>query len=204
MSIGYNQMLLSDVVSVLGEDRTQEQILSHFSCPHNADVERFLKKSAIPFSKQSIAATHLVFTSYKGKNVLTGYYTCANKYINIPRNVLSSRMRQRIKKFGSYDSDLKVYSVSAPLLAQISKNFTNGYNKLITGDELLTMALDKVEQAQMLIGGKIVYLECEDKPFLIDFYSRHGFVEFGKRTLEGDERKEMGEYLVQMLRYRND
>lgn len=200
MSGGYTQILLSYMIEALGEKET-EKILSQFSCPRNADVENFIKKSAIQFSKSAVAATHLVFAPYKGENVLVGYYACANKFIHIDGDV-SKSLRKRIAKFGTYNDKLKCYVISAPLLAQFSKNYANGYDKLITGDELMKLALDKVEQVQMQIGGKVVYLECEDHPGLIDFYKSHGFVVFGKRTLTGSERKEMGEYLVQMLRYR--
>ena len=55
---------------------------------------------------------------------------------------------------------------------------------------------------QEIVGGKIVYLECEDKPRLIDFYSENGFVNFGKRMLDRDETDTLsGEYLIQMLKY---
>ncbi|MCU5941466.1 N-acetyltransferase, partial [Clostridioides difficile] len=51
-------------------------------------------------------------------------------------------------------------------------------------------------------GGKIVYLECEDKPKLIEFYKDNGFVDFGKRSLDKDETDSLdGGYLVQMLKY---
>ena len=55
---------------------------------------------------------------------------------------------------------------------------------------------------QAIVGGKIVYLECEDKEPLLDFYSQNGFVNFGKRTLDKDETNTLsGDYLIQMLRY---
>lgn len=97
---------------------------------------------------------------------------------------------------------MKRYIMSAPLIAQLGKNFNKGYNKLITGDELLKLACDKVKSIQTDVGGKFVYLECEDKPQLIDFYTSNGFVNFGKRNLDKDETDVMsGGYLVQMLRY---
>ncbi len=52
-----------------------------------------------------------------------------------------------------------------------------------------------------IAGGKIVYLECEDKPRLVGFYSNNGFVTFGNRSLDRDETNIGGEYLIQMLRY---
>lgn len=75
-------------------------------------------------------------------------------------------------------------------------------NKLISGDVLLKLATDKVHAIQSVLGGKFVYLECEDKDSLIKFYSENGFVAFGKRNLDRDERdRQSGQYLVQLLKY---
>ena len=83
----------------------------------------------------------------------------------------------------------------------MGKNYTNGYDKLITGDILLKFACDKIREAQELMGGRFVFLECEDKPELKEFYESNGFVCFGKRNLEKDERdKNNGQYLLQMLK----
>ena len=38
------------------------QILSEFSCEKNPDVERFLKKNAIEFTKKNQSVTYLVFS----------------------------------------------------------------------------------------------------------------------------------------------
>ena len=55
---------------------------------------------------------------------------------------------------------------------------------------------------QHIVGGKIVYLECEQKEALISFYERNCFVNFGLRKLDGDETSRLsGELLVQILRY---
>lgn len=63
------------------------------------------------------------------------------------------------------------------------------------------MAIEDIQLTRQLLGGKVAYLECEDKPKLIDFYSDNGFVQFGTRTLDRDETQLTGEYLVQMLKY---
>lgn len=197
--IGFN---LKEMIEQLGENEVK-RILSEFSCPLNADVENFLKQNAITFSKQGISSTYIVMASYKDKYVVVGYYTLANKIFCIDRKSFpSNTWRRRITKFAQYDSTIKRYTLSAPLIAQLGKNFTNSYNTLITGDELLKLALDKVEKMQSIVGGKIVYLECEDKERLIDFYSENGFVNFGKRMLDKDETSTLsGEYLIQMLKY---
>lgn len=196
---GYKKILLSDMIEELGEDRAKE-ILSEFSCPLNSDVEKFLKSTSIEFAKQRIAATHLLFCDYKGKLVLVGYFTVALKTFKVVKSCLSKTKQKQISKFGTYDSDTKSYNIPAPLIAQLGKNFTNGYNKLITGDELLSIACANVNECQLLLSGKIVYLECEEKQKLIDFYESNGFCKFGKRKLDKDEDVD-GEYLCQMLKY---
>ena len=69
---GYKIIALSDIVEQLGEDRVTS-ILSDFWCPKNKDVESFLKTDAILFSKQGIAQTQLIFTSYKNATQLRYY-----------------------------------------------------------------------------------------------------------------------------------
>lgn len=195
---------LNTMIDEVGEEYTKS-FLSYFRCPLNPDVEDFLKYKAIEFAKQGLSQTHLVMMSYKGEPVLVGYYTLANKTIAIPVNgKMSKTLRKRINKFGTYDSQAKAYFIAAPLIAQLGKNYYNGYNKLITGDELLALACKKVSIVQMALGGRVVYLECEDIPVLIDFYKRNGFVEFDTRDLDSDETNLRGDYLVQMLRYLND
>jgi len=198
---GFSIINLKSMIEQIGEPETKER-LSNFSCPLNKDVEYFIKHKAIEFAKQSIAVTYLVFAQYKNENVIAAYFTLASKFIAIYRQSLSAKMRKRIARFCQYDPAIKRYTLPAPLIAQLGKNYYGGYNKLITGDELLKIACDKVVESQRIVGGKIVYLECEDKQKLIDFYSSNGFVIFGKRTLDRDETDlNEGQYLVQMLKY---
>lgn len=201
LMLGYISVNLKAMIDEIGESAVKA-LLSNFSCPLNKDVEQFLRIKAIEFSKQGIAQTHLVFAQYKDKPVLVGYFTLANKFLAIYKSSLSSSYRKRMSRFCQFDPEFKRYTLAAPLIAQLGKNYYNGYNKLISGDELLKMACDKVSESQRIIGGKIVYLECEDKVKLIEFYSSNGFVAFGKRKLDRDETEVMqGEYLIQMLKY---
>lgn len=201
---GYSILSLSDIIDEKGEDFCRE-ILSFFSCPPNPDVEKFLtKRSAIDFAKQSIAQTFLVYASYRGKNVLCGYFTIANKYIVVGSHSVSKTTARRLKKFAMPNISDDNLVIMAPLIAQLGKNYMNDYRKLITGDELLKMAIDKVSAAQRIIGGKVVYVECEDIDILKKFYEDNGFVIFGKRRLDKEERGEMnGSHLIQLLKYLN-
>jgi len=197
---GYNIVNLSDLLEELGEDRVKS-ILSSFSSI-NEDVEEFIKYKAIEFSKQGIAKTHLIFSSYKGEPVLIAYFTLSNKFIMVKTNALSKTLKRKISRYAKIDNQTKQYTLAAPLIAQLGKNYTNSYRKLISGDELLTIACDKVKEMQKVVGGKFVYLECEDMDFLNSFYKSNGFICFGRRVLDGDETDKFeGQYLNQMLKF---
>ena len=198
--MGYKIINLKDIYNNLGEERTKE-ILSDYKCELNQDVEYFLKEKAIEFSKQDISRTYIVMSQYKDKDVIVGYFAITNKVTNIKKVKLSETKRKRLLKFAVYDKESKCYSIALPLIGQLGKNYYNGYNSLISGDILLKLACDKIKEAQELLGGRFVFLECEDKNKLEEFYSNNVFVCFGKRNLEKDERtKNEGEYLLQMLR----
>jgi thiol-disulfide isomerase/thioredoxin len=199
---GNTLVRLQEFLDEAGE-KTVKEVLSGFLCPLNPDVELFLRNKAIDFAKQGIAQTHLVFAPYKGKPVLVGYFTFANKFI-VFRNVsaVSRTTFRRLSKFARFEPGIKALCMSLPLLAQLGKNYANEYCKLISGAELLDMAITKVSQIQMDLGGRFVYLECEDKPKLLEFYSKYGFCEFDHRPLDPDESDTLsGEYLVQMIKY---
>ena len=198
---GYQIINLADMIIELGEDMTKH-ILLKFSCPLNRDVEQFLHSKSIEFSKQSLARTHLVFCSFKSELVLAAYFSLANKVIQVEPNALSKTLRKKITKYGTYDPGIKKYIISAPLIGQLGKNHEYKNENLITGDELMKMACDKINEIQLIVGGSIVYIECEDVQKLKEFYLRNGFVEFGKRILDNDEKDELsGDYLIQMVKY---
>ncbi|MDR2006662.1 MAG: GNAT family acetyltransferase [Acidaminococcales bacterium] len=205
----YKIVNLIDTLNTDVEDNIKV-VLNSFCSPYSKDIEDFLKTKAIEFAKQGWAQTHLVFAPYKGKNHFAGYFTLANKEFFISEHVfkscsgrskINSRLRKKLLKFGTRDNELKGYRITSPLIAQLGKNYNGDSNALLTGDELLKMACDKVRNVQHLVGGRFVYLECEDIQRLIDFYSKNGFVRFGKRLLEMSEKDLLsGKYLVQMLR----
>ena len=191
---------LSDMIDQLGENETKS-ILSSFSCPLNSDIENFIKYKAIEFSKRTTAKTHLVFwqTEDKEYSEFVGYYTITSKVITVDRNVLSNTEAKKLKNQGVYDENKQEYTVSAPLIAQLGKNFSNGNDTLISGADLLQLAVNKIQKIQKEIGGRFMYLECEDNEKLLAFYSKYNFKVFGKRTLDRDETDIKGDYLVQLF-----
>lgn len=194
----FREVNLADIVEQLGEDSAKE-ILSEFSCPINLDVQNFLCEKAIEFSRQGLSKTHLVFwetDDFQSKE-LVGYYTIASKFITIQRSSVNSREARKLRAHGIFNEKTNEYTVSAPLIGQLGKNYTAGNNTLISGDDLLKLAMEKVKKVQREVGGKFVYLECEDKEKLRCFYEKNNFKLFGKRTLDRDETDIVGGYLLQ-------
>lgn len=191
---------LSELIDILGED-TADSILSDFSCPINQDIENFLKHRATIFAKQRIAMTHLVFSLPDPRPMLLGYFTLTNKSVAVDAKSLNSNLRSRISRHGSYDDTLEKYVVPMPLIAQFGKNFTNSCNDLITGEELMSLALEKIQNVESEIGGCLTYIECEDKPELVRFYQNSKFVEFARRSIDQDETGLSGHCLIQMLKF---
>lgn len=195
----YAVINLRNIYNSIGEKETKA-LMSGFSCKLNPDIENFLKKKSIEFSKKGVAETFIVVALDSEKTIIVGYFSLAYKITMIKKDILKGRMKKRLTRFAQIDKDKNYYLVPLPLIGQISKNFYNNYNDLITGDELLRLACEKVKEAQEIISGRFVFLECADNPKLRKFYEDNGFRYFGERTLDRDEKKyNTGEYLLKML-----
>lgn len=196
------QIRLSEMLSELGENQVKS-ILSSFVCEKNKDVQMFLRDKAVEFSKQGLAKTTLVYwvSDDEVEKYLVGYFTVASKYLCVSKDSISKNLAKKMNAHGTFNLNTREYIVPAPLIAQLGKNFADGNNYLISGAELLQMAVDKVKSIQEELGGKFVYLECETKEKLVQFYKNNGFTEFGKRRKDRDEIEVDGEYLVQLLKY---
>lgn len=196
------QIRLNDMLKELGENEAKN-ILSSFICGINKDVEDFIRNKAIEFSKRGFSKTTLVYwvADDEKEKELVGYFTIASKYICVSKDSVSKNLGKRLFAHGSYNEGTREYIVPAPLIGQLGKNYAGGNNYLISGSDLLTMALNKIVNIQEEIGGRFVYLECEEKERLIQFYEDNGFTVFGKRKKDRDEVGVDGDYLVQLLKY---
>ena len=134
----------------LGDDQEAGEpalvkLLSGFSCPKNPDVERFLKKSAIAFTKKNQSVTYLVFSKDNGK--MLGYFTLALKPLTIRGETVSNTTKRKLLRISELDESSDTYTMSAYLIAQLGKNYTNGANEKITGKELVELAWTVIEDA---------------------------------------------------------
>ena len=168
-----------------GMEDLQRHIAS-FSCPRNPSIERFLKRSAINFTKQDTSVTHLVFS--RKDDDLLGYFSLAFRPIDVPADRVSKTIGRRLERAGRFDRQANIYNAAAYLIAQLGKNYTDGANERISGSELLGAAWNKLREIQYHVAGSIAFLEAEDVPELLDFYTRNNFRVFGERDSEDEGR----------------
>ena len=179
----------------LGEDELR-QILSEFSCPVNRDVEQFLKKNSIEFTKKNQSVTYLVFSVIGGE--LQGYFTLALKPLTVRGETVSNTIKRKLLRVSELDEKLDTYTMSAYLIAQIGKNYSECGGKMITGAELLELAWDKIKATQYVFGGMVAFLEAENEEKLLSFYRNNRFSQFDTRLTESKQAEP--HELVQLLR----
>jgi len=183
----FDTINILDMAGAIGEAKLQE-CLSAFSCPINPEIEHFVVNNAIEFAKKKLSVTYLIVNE-NGK--IAAVFTLAHKAVEIGNAKLSNARRKKISRYAVLDSETESYTVSAFLIAQFGKNYAVDTGKGIDGDELMDMTFDILEKVQHDIGGGIVFLECEDKVKLLDFYQseKNGFVPFNERYSVNDNTK---------------
>ena len=191
---------IRDYLALGNDDKAGEpmlaRVLSGFSCPKNQDVTNVLKKNAVEFTKKSQSVTYLVF-SVESKGLL-GYFTLALKPLSVRGEAVSKTMKRKLLRISELDEKSDTYTMSAYLIAQLGKNYTNGANNKITGKELVELAWTVIEDAQYMLGGIVAFLEAENEEKLLSFYRDNRFSQFDTRQTTSDA--EESHELVQLLR----
>ena len=172
------------------------ELLSGFYCPKNPDVEQFLKKSAIEFTKKNQSVTYLVVSAEDVR--LLGYFTLALKPLTVRSETVSNTMKRKLLRISELDEKSDTYTMSAYLIAQLGKNFSESGGTEITGAELLKLAWDKIKEIQYLGGGVVTFLEAENEEKLLSFYRDNRFSQFDTRQTASDT--DEPHELVQLLR----
>ena len=128
---------------------------------------------------------------------MIGYFTIALKPLTVRGETVSNTVKKKLMRVSELDEQSQTYTMSAYLIAQLGKNFKNGAEKKITGEELLELAWDIVEKMQYMGGGMVTFLEAENSERLLS-YQANRFQTFDTRQTATDS--EEPHELVQLLR----
>ena len=167
--------------------------LASLFCSPNKDVERFLKEKAVQSVKLCTSSTYLVISNDKPLH-LSGYFSLATKMLSLKKLSLSKSTERMISRFGYYDEDSDSYKIPAILIAHFGRNFNNTLSS-ISGFDLMAITLQQVKNILSFTSGKTVFLECEKKQKLIDFYKENGFSVLDNDVLSKDKKE-----LIQLYR----
>lgn len=161
-------MPLKDLLQELEKDELLK-LLQTFRCGLNVDVESFLTHpgKAIRFEQTDNARTYLVLDDLTGD--ILGYFSVTFKELLLESTALS---KTQIKKLDGISKNAE--SVRAFLIGQIGKN-TAVLNNPIRLKDLLSETYAVLSEAKALVGGRLIILECEDSPKLIQLYQQQGF-----------------------------
>jgi hypothetical protein len=178
---------LTDLLRSGREEEEINKLLFSFSSikiQHNPgadDVEHFLHNKAIQFEKMDLSRTYLVFSSYQKKPYLSGYFAISPRPLVISKKnfqKIATSLQRRLMGVG-HKTEQSSYEIKGFLLGQLGKNYSEIAKKAksLSGDDLLQLAYQKVQEAHRIVGGRILYLECEDHSKIKDFYIKNGFRE---------------------------
>ena len=172
----YKVFNILDMAEAIGETNLKE-LLSDFSCPKNEEIQKFVRTNAYDFARKKLSVTYLVVNE---DNYIEAIFALAHKAVETGDASLSNSKRKKISRYAVLDSGTGSYTVSAFLIAQFGKNYALDADKRLSGNELMDLVFEVLERVQREIGGGVVFLECEDKPQLLNFYQneKNGFIPF--------------------------
>lgn len=155
-------------------DNTQEVInflAEHFSCNKNHDVQNFLlnPNKAIRFEKSFKARTYFILNNESSNGEILAYFTVSFKGVTVSEHHKLSKSVMKKLNLNERNNNVQTY-----LIGQIAKNEKVLANPIILNDILIETNSIIVE-AQNLVGGRVIILECENQEKLIQLYKNNGF-----------------------------
>ena len=172
----YRTISLYDLINQeIGKDKIMT-ILSDFSCPLNLDVEHFIHEKAYDFERVGLARTYLIFAQPEPHcTYLAAIYSLGQSDVQLSDDI---KPRHKKKMFGtSYPIGRNVKTL---LIGQLAKNYTNGYNKYISGDILMGLIFSRIRDIHILFPSVVTHIDCKDDEHLKKYYERYGFSLFKK------------------------
>jgi hypothetical protein len=153
--------------------------LLQFKCERDEDLQSFLHNKAIPFDIKDKTRTYLILDDdefYKHKNiVIHGYFSLAMKVLTVPDDLSNNQRKKLDGKYSNIEN-----GISAFLIGQLGKS--DLHKDKLNGRQMILAAMNIIKEAQDRVGGRVVYLECLNKPGLIRFYESNGFSVFRKNA----------------------
>lgn len=178
----------------MSDEAKAQELISIFVCTKVADIENFLKNKAIQFEKLGKSRTFFIYDEDREDFKILGYFTLAIQVLKIPDQLISGRKARLFDGFSSKIKSVKITEFPVILIGQLGKN--EQYSETLSGSKLLEYCLATILEGQALLGGRIILLECKNKPYLISLYEQFGF-----NILDNDNPKDELIQMIKILHY---
>ena len=154
-----------------------EKGISNFLCSRNEDLASFIQNSAINFELLDKSRTYLLIDEEAETDIpILGYFSIAVHSLEIPETMGGKQIRI-LDGYSSKIHKKTISNVPAYLIGQLAKN--DLYANDVTGDELLAAAINIIEKARAVAGGRLIVIDCKPVCKLHEFYKRNGFFMIG-------------------------
>ena len=185
--MNFNVINIIDLLNSVGEKEVSSA-LSEFTCSKNPEIEFFLRNNAIDFAKRKISVTHLILDD---NAQIVAYFTLTHKPANITASNLSKSAIKTLSRYAILDKDSNSFNISSFLIAQFGKNSAYKDSNKLSGNKMMEFCFEILKSVQKQVGGGIVFLECEDKKQLLNFYQNESnkFRIYGERYSETEKTK---------------
>lgn len=124
-----------------------------------------MHKKALIFDERNKSKTYFLVND---KFDLLAYFTISLHILKLSSHI-SKTIRKNLDGFRKDIDDLPCY-----LIGQLGRN-ENVNKSDISGNTIISAAIDTIKQAQDLIGGRIVLIECANIQNLLCFYQSNDF-----------------------------
>ncbi|WP_455224503.1 hypothetical protein [Granulicatella sp.] len=156
-------------------DEFSSIVSAQVSFGENEEMLEYLKSMAITTELTHKSRNFVIIDQEvsEEKFEILGFFTLALKNINVQE--LDEENKKSFVLSGKNSSKLNF--ISGILIAQFGRNLQF---KKITGQQVMELVLEKIQLAQSIIGGKMVYLDSVNRDKVISFYESFGFIKYGK------------------------
>lgn len=172
--------IIATLIDLIDEADTEDlkknlnEYLESFNCKKNLDIQNFLREKSILYEKQNNSVTYLILND---DTEILAFFTLAIKNLVVESKSeelsISKNLIRKLRGFGGSRTN----EIPGILIGQLARN--DRFSKEnISGQQILRLVLNKIDEIQRQIGGRFILVDCITK--LIPYYEDFDFTKVGK------------------------
>lgn len=173
--IEYSVYSLTEVLNQFGKVDILEEAFSAFKCSREEDLEVFLCNKCLKYEMAGNCRTFLILDKEQlikhSKISIVAFFSTAITTLDI------STVRKKLRQKVLGPAPLNKESMPVFLIGQLGRS--DAYSKeQMPGEVVMGECLAAIERAKVVVGGRILLVECREH--LLGYYNKYDFVEVTK------------------------